>query len=61
MHYRKLAAERALVRSASREAFEHALQGRQLLAHLPETPERVLYELPILLTYISEGLVNGLN
>jgi class 3 adenylate cyclase/predicted ATPase len=46
--YWQRAGERALERSANLEAVAHLTQGLELLATLPDTPERLQYELDML-------------
>ena len=48
VHYWQHAGQRAIQRSAHAEAIHHLTQGLALLTTLPETPARVLQELPLL-------------
>jgi predicted ATPase len=47
VQYLQMAGEQALQRSAHQEAFRHLAQGLELLAMLPETPQRVRQELDL--------------
>lgn len=58
--YWQAAGERALQRSANREAASHAARGLELLSTLPETPELAKHELALQLTLGgASGFVTG--
>jgi class 3 adenylate cyclase/predicted ATPase len=57
VHYWQRAGQRALERSANLEAVAHLTKGLELLATLPDTPERLQHELDMLTT-LGPALTN---
>jgi predicted ATPase len=57
VHYWQRAGQRALERSATLEAVAHLTKGLELLATLPDTPERLQHELDMLTT-LGPALTN---
>jgi tetratricopeptide (TPR) repeat protein len=60
LHYRQLAGEQAVKENANAEAIQHLNRALELLARLPESPERIQQELTLQMT-LGSPLVHTLG